>query len=149
MNKKQYKEETLNLIKRMENNTFLLPDSWSSEITMSSGNWYKTYVGARGVQRYINIEIKNIKDDNKIAITFRGESILLEEEDVFGKRISPENVYNSILEVYKEKHSFVETSEGRKSIIDKIKNLKQSISLQNKEYIKLQKELKDYETLKK
>lgn len=145
MNKKQLKEEALKLIRKMEVNTFLLPDSWTDEIMMSDGSIYKTYVGNRGSTRYINLEYK--EDGVTFTINFRGEKVLIDGNDVFAKPIKPERVYQIVRKVYDEKHSFVENAEGKKSILLALKSQRDAIISAKKKITELEKQLQDFDIL--
>lgn len=141
------KNKILNLIRKMESNTFLLPDSWSEEIQMVSENsTYRTYVGNRGdVNRYINIEY--CQDDSIYKIEFRKEDILL-EKDIFETVNAVAKVYEIVSRIYKEKHSFKlhdkTMTKKRKLLREKIKSQK---TLDN-EIKKLKLEIKDGKSLK-
>jgi len=142
--KKNVEKEIVSLVQKMENNTFLLPDSWSSDIAMSNFDWsYKTYVGTRGCSRYININIITILCT--IEISIRSNSVFIQKP--MSLKLSPENVLEYVQEIYNEKHSFKDYSEGKKSIRLKIKNLQQTIKESNDKIIKLKKELEDSELI--
>ena len=142
--KKNVEKEIVSLVQKMENNTFLLPDSWSSDVAMSNFDWsYKTYVGGRGCLRYINVNIITMLCT--IEISIRSNSVFIQKP--MSLKLSPENVLEYVQEIYNEKHSFKEYSEGKKSIRLKIKNLQHIIKESNDKIIKLKKELEDSELI--
>ena len=152
--KKQKIGRVLDLIRKMEQNSFLLPDNWSEMFNMVSRTaHYKTYVGARGeYSRYINIEytkndeLYNPSQEDCYSITIRKNEVFL------NKRLGePKNEIDIVLDIvesiYKEKISFElmdkETSKKRL----RMKELRQSIETQTKEFNKLKNELSDKEKL--
>lgn len=142
MKTKQIKEEIIKMIKSMENNTFLLPESWSDLVQMSSQDYsYRTYVGSRGNGRYINIE-KYIDGGKVLSVEIRGNDIYISDHNLF-KNIKPIYVYEFIKEVYKEKHSFENHNEGQRKVRKKIADLNKQISQNKKDITKLEQELLD------
>jgi len=127
---KKLEEKLLRIIKNMEGNKYLLPDSHSDWFEMATSDFrYKTYVGDRGEgKRYISIVIE--RPSNSYEVVFANEEIILGEYKLFGKNPSKQKVVNDVEEIYKEKHSFIEGAEGIKSlkkelslIVGRIKNL--------------------------
>lgn len=122
-NKKETIEsKIISLVKKMEHNTFLLPDSWSSEIQMSNFDWkYKTYVGTRGNSRYIVFEV--IFPKGKYSFLIRGE--IVEITKPISIKVSDKKLFEYIQEIYNEVHSFENHSKGVRNIRLKIsENLK-------------------------
>ena len=113
LTKKQKIDKILNLIRRMEQNTFLLPDSWSSVVDMITRSaHYKTYVSHRGdSERYINIEytknneLHNPKQEDCYSIEIRKNNIYINKR--LGEVKNEVNLVFDIVEaIYKEKYSF-------------------------------------------
>ena len=141
------------MIKGMENNTFLLPDSWTDLVQMASRPFsYKTYVGGRGNDRYINIEVylseKNF-NGRIFAINIRKDIVSIDGYNLFGKRLSPVDVHKIIKDIYVEKHSFENHNEGERAIRTKMTSLRQSIKSAKENLIKLEEQLLDLKNLKK
>jgi len=128
-NTKKQLEEINVLISKMEQNHFLLPDSWSDTIEMTNHEWsYRTYVAAPRnlrVDRYINIEIyvgtKKIHD-----INFRGNDIIIEKK-LGGKSLSVTKVLFYVGEIFKEKHSFENHYQGKRKIRKEISRLNEDL----------------------
>jgi hypothetical protein len=135
------------LISQMEQNHFLLPDSWSSEIQMANHDWsYKTYVSAPrnyGNKRYIVLEIKDLD----IKVTFHlGE--IKHDHVLGGKTIKPQDLLFYIEEIYKEKHSFDNHVDGKRKIREEIKILKSKIKRIEENIQGKKQELEGIENLK-
>lgn len=85
LNREQKVEKILNLVRKMEQNTFLMPNSWSELYQMATRTaHYKTYVGGRGdCGRYINIEytrndeIYNPKQTDSFVIEIRKNEVYI------------------------------------------------------------------------
>jgi hypothetical protein len=154
--KKQKIGKVLDLIRKMEQNTFLLPDSWSEMFNMVSRSaHYKTYVGGRGeYSRYINIEytkndeLYNPSQEDCYSITIRKSEIFLSKR--LGESKNEIDIVLDIVEaIYKEKISFelMDKEESKKRL--RMKELRQSIKTQTEEFNKLKNELSDKEKLTK
>ncbi|MFA6550889.1 MAG: hypothetical protein WCT36_06095 [Candidatus Gracilibacteria bacterium] len=147
LTRKQKIEKILDLIKKMEQNTFLLPDSWSEVLHMVSRSaHYKTYVGARNADRYINIEytkneeLYNPKINDCYSITIRKNDVFLNK--ILGDTKNEINTVLDIIEaIYKEKISFelMEKEVTKKRI--KMKDLRETIKSATNEFNKLKDEL--------
>lgn len=149
MTKRQKIEKILDLLKKMEGNSFLLPDSWSEVVNMVSRSaHFKTYVGGRGFNRYINIEyvdsseIYNPKAEDRYSIEVRNDVIYLHKR--LGDRKNEIDVVLDIVgAIYTEKMSFdimaTAVATKRKRLIDINVSLK---SLKD-EFNKIKKELAD------
>ena len=149
LTKKNKIDKILKLIFKMENNTFLLPDSWSELVLMTtrSAN-YKTYVGGRGYNRYINIEyvkndeLYNPKQEDCYSITIRKNAIYLNKR--LGENKNEVDIVLDIVEsIYKEKYSFEimdnKVVENRRLL----RELKETISATTKKFNKIKRELDD------
>lgn len=149
MNKKQYYNESLKMIKAMARNTFLMPDSWSDRIELNSWKTYKTYIDkeSRNYRIYADINIWDINWKEIIKICIRQNEILLDNTNIFGKIPTAKQVYEYILEIYNEKHSFIESNEGRKSVLRKIWDKNKEISNNKKQLEDLKKQLSDFDSL--
>jgi hypothetical protein len=147
-NKKEKITKIISLIKKMEQNTFLLPDSWSELFNMVSRSaHYKTYVGGRGdYSRYIDIEytkndeLYNPKQEDSYSITIRKNEVYL------NKRLGdPQNEVDLVLDIveaiYKEKISFEIMDKEVATKRLKLKELKDSIKKSTDEFTKLKNEL--------
>lgn len=147
MNKKQLHKEIIEMIKGMENNTFLLPDSWTDLVQMASHPFsYKTYVGGRGNNRYINIEVylsEKKFDGRAFTINIRKEIVSVDGDNLFGKRLSPVDVHKIIKDIYVEKHSFENHNEGERAIREKMTSLRKSIKSAKDSLAKLEEQLSD------
>jgi hypothetical protein len=124
-------QRVIELIEKMEQNTFLLPDNWSESINMATRDMsYKTYVGGRGNNRYMCFEILDGKDS--ISINIRNEDIMI-TQSLLKKRVTTKKVVNYIEDIYKEQHSFIDNVEGIKKLREEVRKNKESIAkLQNK-----------------
>lgn len=140
----------LDLIRKMEQNTFLLPDSWSELFNMVSRSaHYKTYVGGRGdYSRYINIEytkndeLYNPKQEDSYSITIRRNEIYLNKR--LGENKNEVDLVLDIVEsIYKEKISFEIMDKVVATKRLKIKELREEIKRKTEEFNKLNSELKD------
>lgn len=117
MNKNlKIKNEILEKISKMENNTFLFPLSWSDKVQMKDHDWsYKLYnSGSKGTNRYHNIEIYS-KNEKLIEINFRGNKIQT-IQDLSEKIIRINDVYFYVSAIYDEMHSFENHDEGKRKI---------------------------------
>ena len=148
MNSKEIKQTIIGLISTMESNTFLLPDSWSDDMQMSTRDMsYKTYVGSRGAGRYINIVMSS--PELNIEIDIRGEEITLDKMGLFQKRVQPKQVLELIQAIYNEKYSFRESAEGLTKLRKEIAEKRASINRNKSELLVLQKQVEDYLKLNK
>ena len=145
MSKQQLKDEMLRMIGDMEANTFLLPDSFTDEIQMASRDAvYKTYVGGRGANRYIQIYYSS--DDFKVNIIFTRDKITTGEVDILARKPSIEKVFDVVQAIYKEKHSFDDRANGVAKIRAKIRDTKKKVA-EGKELIKkLEQQIVDSQT---
>lgn len=154
LTKKQKIDKIIGLIAKMEQNTFLLPESWSETMNMVSRSaHYRTYVGRRGSDRYINIEytkndeLYNPKIEDCYKINIKGNNIIIEKL-VGSMKNEVDNILDIVEAIYKEKISF-EIMDGeivKKRL--KLKELKQQIIEQTKEFNTIKKCLLDYDNLK-
>ena len=146
--KKKKIEKIIDLIRKMEQNTFLLPDSWSEVFNMVSRSaHYKTYVGGRGDgSRYISVEytkndeLYNPKQEDCYSIAIRKNEVYL------NKRLGePKNEVDIVLDIveaiYKEKLSFeiMDKEVAKKRM--RIKELRNTIKTTTEEFNKLKDEL--------
>lgn len=149
--KKQLYKEIIEMIRAMENNTFLLPDSWSELVQMASQPFsYKTYVGGRGSDRYINIEIYNTGKEyagSNFAVNLRKDIVSIDGENVFGKRLRPAQIHGLIKDIYTEKHSFENHHEGERAIRTTIADCLKTISSSRKKIKELEQRLSDLKML--
>jgi len=115
--KSNCEKRILEIIKSMEGNTFLLPDAWSEKMVMTTKQEsYRTYVGTRGEDRYINVEYW-FENDEFIAIEFRNEKVLINDHSPFKPVPKLKEKILYVMEaIYKEKHSFIESAKGVKKI---------------------------------
>jgi hypothetical protein len=139
-NQKELLQETLSMIDKMSQNTYLLPNGWSDKIEMSNFDWcYKTYVSESTrskIGRYINIDIYNENNDKTNEFLIRSEKI--EVSHVLGQKpIDIKTVNFYISEIFKEKHSFENHVEG-------VKPLKVKIKRANEQIKSYQKDIEDY-----
>ena len=135
------KKETLALVEKMEQNTFLLPDKFSDYIQMHSKDIvYKTYVGTRGADRYINFTITDQK--NVFEIGVRNNDIQI-SQSIYKKRLTPKKAYEYIHDIYIEKHSFIENAEGIKSLRKELRENRKHIQELKDKNKKLEKQIKD------
>jgi hypothetical protein len=150
LNKKQKIAKIHSYIEKMEQNTFLLPDSWSEMFTMITRSaHYKTYVGGRGDNgRYINIEytkndeLYNPKQKDCYSIEFRKNEIYLQKR--LGESKNEVDLVLDIVEaIYKEKISFeiMEKQVAKKR--EEMKNLRETIKSATAQFNKLKQELDD------
>ena len=145
----------LSLIKKMEENTFLLPDSWSELFNMVSRSaHFKTYVGGRGdYNRYINIEytkndeLYNPKQKDCYSITIRKNEVFINKR--LGERKNEIELVLDIVEaIYKEKISFeLMNKEVAKKRL-KLKELRETIKSATNEFNKIKNELTDKDKVK-
>lgn len=143
MNSKEIKQTIIGLIRTMEGNTFLLPDSWSDDMQMSTRDMsYKTYVGSRGVGRYINIVVSS--PELNIEINVRGAEITLDKIGLFQKRVQPKQVLELIQAIYNEKYSFRESAEGLTKLRKELKEKRDYINRKKSEVVVIQKQIDDY-----
>lgn len=140
----------------MEENTFLLPDSWSELFIMNTRSaHFKTYVGGRGdYNRYINIEytkndeLYNPKQEDCYSITIRKNEVYLNKR--LGEKKNDIDLVLDIIEaIYKEKISFeIMNKEVAKKRL-KLKELKQTIKSATEEFQKIKNELDSKTKIKK
>lgn len=144
---KKQQKRILELIEKMEKNTFLMPDNWMiEEVHMTTRDMsYKTYVGRRGIERYIVFEIRY--GDDSVELNVRGNDVVM-NHSIFKKRISIDTVLVFIEDIYKEQHSFIENAEGVKKIRAEIRDKKRSIEQDKKEIVRLKKQVSDALILK-
>lgn len=135
-------ETILSLIRIMEQNTFLLKDSFSETIELLSSEYaYRTYVGSRGdINRYIHIYLY-IHGEELVEIEFRGNDIKLIKNIEY--KFSVDDCVNVMQLIYKELHSFENHNEDVLLIKKKLADHKNMIKTYNKELAILQKELDD------
>jgi len=148
MTRKKKVEKVMDLIRKMEQNTFLLPDSWSEVFNMVSRSaHYKTYVGGRGDwSRYINVEytknddLYNPKQEDRYSIVIRKNEVFLNKR--LGESKNEVDIVLDIVEaIYKEKISFeVMDKEVAKKRL-RIKELRNTIKATTEELNKLKDEL--------
>ena len=140
------------MIEAMEKNTFLLPDSWTELVQLcDSPLAYKTYVGGRNANRYINIEIYNYEkrfDGRSFAINIRKKNIEVDGDSPFDKRVTAQQVHDIIAQIFKDKHSFENHNEGVRVKREKITSLTRQILTAKKEIKKLEQEIIDGEKVK-
>ena len=139
----------------MEENTFLLPDSWSELFNMVSRSaHFKTYVGGRGdYNRYINIEytkndeLYNPKQKDCYSITIRKNEVFINKR--LGERKNEIELVLDIVEaIYKEKISFeLMNKEVAKKRL-KLKELRETIKSATNEFNKIKNELTDKDKVK-
>lgn len=154
-NKTNKINKILNLIKKMEDNHFLLPDGWSNETNMISRSaTFKTYVGGRGdFNRYINIEYKTEEIDNLNLNKNYNYNIMIRRNEIFLEKKLGEVkneidlVLDIIKSIYKEKTSFqlMDKEVFKKRL--RLKELKGKIKTHNEEVERIKKELKDKKKL--
>lgn len=148
LTRKQKIDKILDLIRKMEQNTFLLPDSWSETFNMVSRSaHYKTYVGGRGdgsrhmcVEYTKNDELYNPKQEDCYSIAIRKNEVFL------SKRLGePKNevdiVFDIVESIYKEKISFeiMDKEVAKKRL--RIKEISTSIKSLSQEFKKIKDEL--------
>lgn len=135
-------ESIVDLIRKMESNTFLLKDSWSETIPMITTDYeYRTYVGKRtDKDRYINIELFKL-GIQKVEILFRKKEIHISKPIDFKFDIN--DVFNIVESIFNEVHSFKNHDEGLRLVKSKIIDCKRSIKLEEERLVKLQQELSD------
>ena len=132
----------LELIRKMESNTFLLKDSWSETIPMITTDYeYRTYVGQRNDKdRYINIQLFKLGIE-KVEILFRKKEIHISKPIDFKFDIN--DLFNIVESIFNEVHSFKNHNEGLRLVKSKIIDCKRSIKLEEERLVKLQQELSD------
>lgn len=150
---KQKIEKILKLVEKMEQNTFLLPESWSENMQMNSRSaHYRTYVGGRGDGRYINIEftnnneLYNPKAEDFYSITIRKNNIYLNKR-LGEKRNEVEIVLDIVEAIYKEKFSFEIMSKQKFEKRKHQKELRDRIKEMVEEFEKVKSELEDGDKL--
>lgn len=137
----------LDYIKKMEKNTYLLPNSWSKELSLDEEEFtYKTYVGVRGKERYINICVY-IDGEQEFQVDFRRDSVKLSDVSLYSP-VSPDRVDSVIKAIYKEKMSFEDYDDGIKSMRKEIAEKKRTIRRLNKDINTLNQSIKDALILK-
>jgi hypothetical protein len=150
--KKELYQKSMDMIEAMEQNTFLLPESWAEIIQLSDSPLaYKTYVGGRGASRYINIEIYNYEkrfDGKSFAINIRKQNIEVDGDSPFGKRVTAQQVHDIIAQIFKDKHSFENHDSGVRTKREKISTLKRQIQTAKRDIAKLEQELSDGNKIK-
>ena len=140
MNKKQLKK-AIELIETMAQNDFLMPLSHSDQIFTEKGFSYKTYKG--DCRTYINIDII----EKNISLLYRRGNLRIEKDINF--KISNDKILQYLIDIFEEKHSFKNISEGKKDLMKKIVISKNNIRSEKKKLSNLEKELKDYDKIKK
>ncbi len=145
--KSKLKQEILDKISIMENNTFLFPKSWSDKIDMIDEEWsYKTYNnGEVGDNRYHNLEI-HVEDDTILNVGFRGNRIQV-IQDLDKKQTSIKDVLFYVTKIYEELHSFKNHDEGKRDIRKKITQAKQRKKQADEDIKELKQQLIDLKTL--
>ena len=140
MNETQQK--IIDLISKMEQNTFLLPDSWMPEqVCMATKDMsYRSYVGNRGSDRYMQFDIKD--GENSVTININNSDIRI-DQSIFKKNISAGQVLGYFEDIYKEQHSFVENAEGIKKLRNEIRENRKSIKRLQEENKKLEQQIAD------
>jgi hypothetical protein len=141
-------KKSLDLLSKMEQNTFLLPDGFTEVVDMMFEEWsYKTYVGKRGAGRYIIFYI--YKDDpNKeiYEIVFRGEEIQI-KQSILEKSLTANKIYQFVEAIYKEKHSFEMFDDSLKTLRKDLRSKKQKKEAIEKEIQKLNQKIIDAKKL--
>jgi len=131
----------------MEQNTFLLPDSWSDSVQMTKADaTYRTYVSSRGGGRYINLEYRGRGET--LNVEFRGNDIFVSNQDITKKSVTAKRLLEIVQSIYEEKHSFIESAEGIRGIREKIAQRKATIHSAKEGIKKLEVELSDLLLLK-
>jgi hypothetical protein len=147
MNKKELQNDVIKMIEGMEGNKFLLPDSWSPEIQMASQDiLYKTYVGSRGSNRYMNIH--TVRGEREVDIHI-SDNVITAQSSVFGKPITAQEVHDLVSAVYEEKHSFIESAGELVKMRTEIAKKRAEIRNANEELKKLEIVLQDFLKLSK
>jgi hypothetical protein len=145
--KKEIKQ-SLDLVSKMEQNTFLLPDVFSEVIDMMFEEWsYKTYVGTRGLGRYIVFYI--YKDDPNKCIyemVFRNEDIEI-KQSISEVNLTANKIYQFVEAIYKEKHSFEMFDDSLKTLRKKLRYTKEQKKNIEKEIKKINQEILDAKKL--
>lgn len=144
------KQELLEMIKQMEQNTFLLPDNWSDYIQLkNTQEKYKSYVGKRGQERYICFEYV-LEDKSIIKIKISQDSISVENIDIFEPLKNYRQKISYVLEnIYKEVYSFSENGEELRKIRQEIGEREDRITKEKEEIKKLKQRLIDFNSLNK
>ena len=139
-------EAILEIIRKMESNTFLLKDSWSDNVELINSDYiYKTYVGRRGdTDRYIVFEIRD-KKENIVKVSFFKNNVSLEKP--LELKFSIDDVIKVLEEIFNEMHSFKNHSEGLRKVKQKITEARNRIKSSEAEIKKLNAELEDYKKL--
>lgn len=141
--KKEIKE-SLDLVSKMEQNTFLLPDGFSEVIDMMFEEWsYKTYVGTRGLGRYVIFYI--YKDDPNKCIyemIFQDKDIEI-KQSISEIKLTANKIYQFVEAIYKEKHSFEMFDDSLKSLRKKLRSKKEQKIEIEKEIQKINQEILD------
>ena len=128
-------------MENMEQNTFLLPESWSETIHMTTKDMsYRSYVGTRGSGRYMHFEVTEGK--NKIDILVRGNDIEV-SQSIFKKRLSENQIVGYIEDIYKEQHSFIDNAEGIKKLRAELRQNRASIKTLQENNKKLERQIAD------
>jgi hypothetical protein len=147
MKKSEVKNQILEKIAIMEQNTFLFPPSWSDTIDMIDEDWsYKTYnSGSKGISRYHNIEIHYF-NKKILDINFRGNSIQV-IQDLDNKTVSFNDVLKYVTSIFDEKHSFKNHNEGKRKIRESINKNTQQIEQLKKDIALLKTQLIDLDKI--
>lgn len=133
MSEKKVKDRLNNLVNKMAQNSFLMPDSFSDVIDLQANEYsYKTYVGTRELSgRYIIIYI-TLEGEDIIEVVFsRDEEIIVKKsiDVVFSLR-----KFLELFElIYEEKHSFSNHDEGARKLRKSIREAKGRIKTIEKE----------------
>lgn len=135
-------ESILDFIRKMEQNTFLLKDSWSETVPLLKSEYeYRTYVSIRGDKgRYIDIELYKL-GVKFLDIKFRENDILLNKP--VHVNFSINDVYDIVEMIFEEVHSFRNHDEGLRKLKQDIINKKKRIKDDQSELSKLEQRLKD------
>ena len=133
MSEKKVKDRLNNLVNKMAQNSFLMPDAFSDVIDLQANDYsYKTYVGKRDLtSRYIIVYI-TLEGEDIIEVIFRNkEDIIIKKSiDVV---FSLAKVLKLIELIYEEKHSFSNHNEGARKLRKSIREAKERIKTIEKE----------------
>ena len=133
MSEKKVKDRLNNLVNKMAQNSFLMPDAFSDVIDLQANDYsYKTYVGNRCLSsRYVIIYI-TLEGEDIIEVVFsRNEDIIIKKSiDVV---FSLAKFLKLIELIYEEKHSFSNHNEGSRKLRKSIREAKEKIKNIEKE----------------
>jgi len=141
-------KKSLDLVSKMEQNTFLLPDAFTEVVDMMFEDWsYKTYVGTRGSGRYIIFYIyKDEPSECIYEIVFRDEEIQI-KQSILEKSLTANKIYQFVEAIYKEKHSFEMFDDSLKTLRKKLRTKKEQKKNIEKEIKKINQEIIDAKKL--